>query len=149
MSFDVGAFMLQTVPFANTLGVVFDKVDDGYALCRLPDRPDLHNHVAGPHAGALFTLAESASGAAMLSALGDQLSRAVPLATGATIRYRKLAMGEVTAEARLQADRDEVVSRLDAGERPEFEVGVELKNAEGVLVSEMTVSWTLRPNRPA
>ncbi|MFI6395620.1 DUF4442 domain-containing protein [Nonomuraea sp. NPDC050547] len=147
MSFDVGAFMLQTVPFANTLGVVFDKVSDGYALCRLPDRADLHNHVAGPHAGALFTLAESASGAAMLSALGDQLSRAVPLATGATIRYRKLAMGEVTAEAHLQVERSEVVGRLDAGERPEFEVAVELKNAEGVLVSEMTVSWTLRPNR--
>ncbi|WP_157250639.1 DUF4442 domain-containing protein [Nonomuraea typhae] len=147
MSFDVGAFLLQTVPFAGTIGVEFDKVQDGYAACRLPDRADLHNHVQGPHAGALFTLAESASGAAMLSALGDQLSRAVPLATTAVIHYRKLAKGEVTAEARLLADRDEVVARLDAGERPEFEVGVEIKNAEGTLVSEMTVSWTLRPNR--
>ncbi|MFI6499410.1 DUF4442 domain-containing protein [Nonomuraea typhae] len=147
MSFDVGAFLLETVPFARTIGVEFGQVNDGYAACRLPDRADLHNHVQGPHAGALFTLAESASGAAMLSALGDQLSRAVPLATTAAIHYRKLAKGEVTAEARLLADRDEVVARLDAGERPEFEVGVEIKNAEGTLVSEMTVSWTLRPNR--
>lgn len=149
MSFDVGAFLLQTVPFARTLGVTFDKVDDGFAACRLPDRPDLHNHVGGPHAGALFTLAESASGAAMLSAFGDQLSRAVPLAMGSTVRYRKLAMGEVTAEGRLLADRAEVVAKLDAGERPEFDVAVEVKNAEGVVVAELTVSWTLRPNRPA
>ncbi|MEW9555755.1 DUF4442 domain-containing protein [Nonomuraea sp. NPDC050783] len=147
MSLDVGALMLETVPFARTLGVAFDEVADGRALCRLPDREDLHNHVAGPHAGALFTLAESASGAAMLSLLGDQLSRAVPLATGATVEYRKLAKGEVRAEARLSATRDEVVAKLDAGERPVFDVGVELRDGDGTLVSTVTVTWTLRPNR--
>jgi|SRR5437868_1981408 len=148
MSFDAGAFLLQTVPFARTLGITFDKVDDGYAVCRLPDRPDLHNHLGGPHAGALFTLAETASGAAMLSQLGDQLSRAVPLATGSTIHYRKLAKGEVVAEARLLGSRAEIVARLDAGERPEFDVAVEIKTLDGTLTTELTVSWTLRPNRP-
>ncbi|MEV0585825.1 DUF4442 domain-containing protein [Nonomuraea sp. NPDC050310] len=147
MSFDVGAFLLDTVPFARHLGITFDKVADGVAVCRLPDRPDLHNHLAGPHAGALFTLAESASGAAMLSAFGDELSRAVPLTTGADVRYRKLALGEVVAEGRLLVDRASVVGQLDAGERPEFAVEVEVRNAEGVVVSEMTFRWTLRPNR--
>ncbi|NUR90256.1 MAG: DUF4442 domain-containing protein [Nonomuraea sp.] len=145
MSFDVGAFLLESVPFARTVGVEFDKVEDGFAACRLPDRVELHNHVAGPHAGALFTLAESASGAAMLSALGDQLSRAVPLTTQATVHYRKFAQGEIRAEARLQASREDVVARLDAGERPEFDVSVSLTDAAGVVVSEVTVRWTLRP----
>lgn len=147
MSFDVGAFLLETVPFARTLGITFDKVGEGTAVCRLPDRPDLHNHVGGPHAGALFTLAETASGAAMLSVLGDQLSRAVPLTTTSTVHYRKFAKGEVVAEARLLATREEIVSQLDAGERPEFEVAVDLTNAEGTPVSDLTISWTLRPNR--
>ncbi|GAA0920479.1 DUF4442 domain-containing protein [Nonomuraea longicatena] len=147
MSFDVGAFLLQTVPFAQTLGIVFDKVEDGYAVCRLPDRADLHNHVGGPHAGAMFTLAESASGAAMLTVFGDQLSRAVPLAMGSQVRYLKLAMGEVAAEAWLLGDRDAVVAELDAGRRPEFDVRVEVKNADGTVVCTLTVSWTLRPNR--
>ncbi|MET9344367.1 DUF4442 domain-containing protein [Nonomuraea sp. NPDC003804] len=147
MSFDTGEFLLQTVPFARTLDISFDKVEEGLALCRLPDRPDLHNHVGGPHAGALFTLAETASGAATLSAFGDQLSRAVPLPTTSTIRYRKVAMGEVVAEARLQVSREEVVALLDAGQRPEFDVAVEIRNAEGVVVAELTVRWTLRPNR--
>ncbi|MER7504014.1 DUF4442 domain-containing protein [Nonomuraea pusilla] len=146
MSFDVGAFLLQSVPFARTLGVVFDEVADGRATCRLPDRPDLRNHVGGPHAGALFTLAESASGAAMLSALGDQLARAVPLATTATIAYRKLAKGEISARARLLADRDQVLAVLDARERPEFDVAVDLLDGDGVVVSSMTVTWTLRPH---
>ncbi|GII58889.1 DUF4442 domain-containing protein [Planotetraspora thailandica] len=144
---DIAAFLLDSVPFARLLGITFDSVGAGTAVARLPDRDDLHNHVGGPHAGALFTLAETASGAAMLSAFGDQLSRAVPLATQATIRYAKLAEGEVTASAVLRADRAEVVGELDAGRRPEFDVTVEIAGANGAVVSEMTVSWTLRPNR--
>lgn len=147
MSIDVGSFLLETVPFARTLGIVFDSVGDGRAECRLPDRKDLHNHVAGPHAGTLFTLAESASGAAMLSMFGDQLSRAVPLPTTATIEFRKVALGEVRAEARVLASREDVVATLDAGARPVFDVLVEIKNAEGTVVSALTVTWTLRPNR--
>ncbi|GAA3712441.1 DUF4442 domain-containing protein [Nonomuraea antimicrobica] len=149
MSLDVGELLLESVPFARTLGIVFESVADGRAICRVPDRADLHNHVGGPHAGVLFTLAESASGAAVLSSLGDQLSRAVPLATTATIEYRKVASGEVRAEARLLADRDEIVARLDAGDRPVFDVAVEVTNTEGVVVAALTVTWTLRPNRPA
>ncbi|MCT9931225.1 DUF4442 domain-containing protein [Planotetraspora sp. A-T 1434] len=144
---DIAAFMLDSVPFARLLGIWFDSVGSGTAVARMPDRADLHNHVGGPHAGALFSLAESASGAAMLSAFGDQLSRAVPLATVAQIRYLKLAKGEVTASATLRADRTGVVAQLDEGRRPEFDVAVDIRDAEGVVVSEMTVSWTLRPNR--
>ncbi|MEV0970156.1 DUF4442 domain-containing protein [Microtetraspora glauca] len=144
---DIGAFMLDSVPFARLLGISFDSIGSGRAAARLPDRGDLHNHVGGPHAGALFSLAESASGAAMLSAFGDQLARAVPLATAAEIRYLKLAKGEVTAIATLGADRAEVLAQLDEGKRPEFGVAVDIRNADDVVVSEMTVSWTLRPNR--
>ncbi|MFC6372341.1 DUF4442 domain-containing protein [Nonomuraea thailandensis] len=148
MSVDVGGLLLDTVPFARTLGIVFDTVEDGRAVCRVPDRPEQRNHVSGPHAGVLFTLAESASGAAVLSSLGDQLGRAVPLPTTATIEYRKVALGEVRAEARLLASREEVVARLDAGERPVFDVAVEITDADGTVVSALTVTWTLRPNRP-
>ncbi|WP_327089643.1 DUF4442 domain-containing protein [Nonomuraea sp. NBC_01738] len=145
MSFDVGEFLLQSVPFARELGITFDKVSKGVAICRLPDRPELHNHVGGPHAGALFTLAESASGAATLSLFGSELSRAVPLVTTSTVTYRKLAMGEIVAEAHLDASREEVLAELDAGRRPEFRVTVTLTNADGLTVSDLTVTWTLRP----
>ncbi|MEU3169923.1 DUF4442 domain-containing protein [Streptosporangium sp. NPDC006930] len=146
MTFDVGDFMLQSVPFARTLGISFDKVEPGFAVARMADRAELHNHVGGPHAGALFSVAETASGAAMLSTFGDQLSRATPLAKSAAIRYLKLAKGEVVAEARLRASREEVVATLDAGERPEFDVAVEIRTADGTLVSEMTVAWAFRLN---
>jgi len=154
MSADTGALLLQAVPFARTLGITFDArpdtsggpSDDGRATCRLPDREDLHNHVAGPHAGAIFTLAESAAAAAMLTAFADQLTRAVPLVTGSTVRYHKLARGEVTARARLLASREEVLARLDTGERPEFEVEVEVERADGAVVATVVIGWTLRPS---
>ncbi|MET8863341.1 DUF4442 domain-containing protein [Nonomuraea sp. NPDC004580] len=147
MSQDVGELLLGSVPFARTLGIVFESAGDGRAVCRVRERADLANHVGGPHAGVLFTLAESASGAAVLSVFGDQLVRAVPLPTTATIAFRKVALGEIRAEARLTVSRADVLARLDAGERPEFDVTVDLTNQDGTVVTTFTVTWTLRPTR--
>ncbi|MBE3001818.1 DUF4442 domain-containing protein [Nocardiopsis sp. HNM0947] len=138
---------LAAVPFARTLGVTFTDLDYGHAVMRLPDNADHHNHVGGPHAGAMFTLAESASGAIVIGTFGDQLERAVPLAVSAEIRYLKLAMGDVTADAKLGRDRDEIVAELDKGERPEFPVEIELRTDDGTVTGRMTVVWTLRPNK--
>ncbi|MEV4870926.1 DUF4442 domain-containing protein [Streptomyces syringium] len=142
----IGDMLAATVPMARTLNLVFDETTAERAVVRLPDQPDYHNHVGGPHAGAMFTLAESASGAIVLAAFGDQLSRAVPLAVRAEIGYKKLAMGEVTATAELGRPAAEVLAELDAGERPEFPVNVAITRADGAVTGEMTVVWTLRPN---
>ncbi|MFD8921022.1 DUF4442 domain-containing protein [Streptomyces sp. NPDC059569] len=142
----VGAKLAATVPMVRTLGLEFLETTGERAVLRLPDRPDYHNHVGGPHAGAMFTLAESASGAIVLAAFGDQLQRAVPLAVRADIGYRKLAKGIVTATATLGRPAAEVVAELDAGERPEFPVSVTLTREDGAVTGEMTVVWTLRPN---
>lgn len=138
---------LAAVPFARTLGVTFSDLDYGRAVMRLPDNADHHNHIGGPHAGAMFTLAESASGAIIIGTFSDQLERAVPLAVSAEIHYLKLAMGDVTAEAELGRDRDEVVAELDEGKRPEFPVEVELRTDDGTVTGRMSIVWTLRPGR--
>ncbi|MDS1269287.1 DUF4442 domain-containing protein [Lipingzhangella sp. LS1_29] len=142
----VKAGFLSAVPFARTLGVEFTELDYGRAVLRLPDNPDHHNHLGGPHAGAMFTLAESASGAIVIGTFGDQLNRAVPLAVRAEIHYQRLAMGIVYAEATLGRDREEIVGELDAGQRPEFTVEIELRAEDGTVSGQMTVVWTLKPN---
>jgi acyl-coenzyme A thioesterase PaaI-like protein len=149
---DIGGILLETVPFARTLGIEFESVGpdtDGrvVAVCRLPDAPDLHNHVGGPHAGALFALGETASGAVVLGTFAEELSRAVPLAVRAEIRYAKLAVGDVRATARLVGDAATVVAALDAGERPEFAVDVDITRSDGAVTAALTVTWTLRANR--
>ncbi|MFE7120070.1 DUF4442 domain-containing protein [Streptomyces sp. NPDC057654] len=142
----IGEMLTATVPMARTLNLEFVETTPERAVVRLPDQAEFHNHVAGPHAGAMFTLGESASGAIVLAAFGDQLSRAVPLAVRAEIGYRKLAMGPVTATAEIGRPIADVVAGLDAGERPEFPVNVAITREDGAVTGEMTIVWTLRPN---
>lgn len=142
----IGEMLAATVPMARTLDLRFIETTPEQAVVSLPDQADYHNHVGGPHAGAMFTLGESASGAIVLAAFGDQLARAVPLAVRAEIAYRKLAMGPVTATATLGRPAAEVVAELDAGKRPEFPVSIEIRREDGDVTGEMTVVWTLRPN---
>jgi acyl-coenzyme A thioesterase PaaI-like protein len=142
----IGDMLAATVPMARTLNLEFLETTAERAVVRLPDQADFHNHVGGPHAGAMFTLAESASGAIVLGAFGDQLSRAVPLAVRAEIGYRKLAMGPVTATAELGRPAADVVAELDKGERPEFPVHVAIRREDGAVTGEMAIVWTLRPN---
>ncbi|MFD7770579.1 DUF4442 domain-containing protein [Streptomyces sp. NPDC059787] len=142
----IGEMLAATVPMARTLNLQFLETTPERAVVALPDQADYHNHVGGPHAGAMFTLGESASGAIVLAAFGDQLARAVPLAVSAEIAYRKLAMGPVTATATLGRPATEVVAELDEGVRPEFPVSIAIRREDGAVTGEMTVVWTLRPN---
>lgn len=142
----IGGMLAATVPMVRTLNLEFQEASAEKVVVTLPDQGEFHNHVGGPHAGAMFTLGESASGAIVLAAFGDQLSRAVPLAVNAEIAYRKLATGAVTATATLGRPAAEVIAELDAGRRPEFPVSVAIHRADGAVTGEMTILWTLRPN---
>ncbi len=137
----------QAVPMVATLGMEFVDLDQSRAAMRLPDQEDFHNHVGGPHAGAIFSLAESASGALIMANFGDRLDQATPLAVESTIRYRALAKGDITATAVMSRTRGQILSELDSGQRPEFAVDVEVVDANGKVTSEMTIIWTLKPNR--
>src|SRR4051794_12420606 len=143
----VAARMLEVVPLVRTLGMEFVEVspDGTRVTVRLPDNPAVHNHLGGPHAGAMFSLGETASGAVLMATFADQLTRAVPLAVRAEIGYQKLAMGPVTATATLARPPAEVVAELDAGQRPEFGIDVVIHRADGAVAASMRVVWTLRP----
>ncbi|NEY31019.1 DUF4442 domain-containing protein [Streptomyces sp. PRKS01-65] len=143
----IGEMLAATVPMVRTLNLEYLETTPEKAVLALPDQGEYHNHVGGPHAGAMFTLGESASGAVVLAAFGDQLSRAVPLLVHAEIAFKKVALGPVTATATLGRPIAEVVAELDAGTRPEFPVGVAIRREDGAVTGEMTVLWTLRPNR--
>ncbi|MEO3755307.1 DUF4442 domain-containing protein [Streptomyces sp. B6B3] len=143
----VGELLTTIVPMVRTLSLEFLLVTADRAEVRLPDQAAFHNHLGGPHAGAMFTLAESASGAVVLAAFADEMSRAVPLPVHAEIDYRKVARGPVTATATLAGAARDVVAELDAGRRPEFPVTVALRREDGAVTGEMTVVWTLRPQR--
>jgi uncharacterized protein (TIGR00369 family) len=141
--------MPTLVPFVRTLGIDYLELDAERAVLRLRDEPTFHNHVGGLHAGAMFTLAESASGAVVIASFEDLLATVTPLAASATINYVRLAKGPVTAEAVLRRSADEVRAELArTGETVQFPVQVTMTTEDGRTNAEMTISWALRPQRP-
>lgn len=134
------------IPYNVHLGLEVAEVAAGRGVVRLPDRPEIRNHVGSQHAGALFSAGEAASGGAFVGAFAERLGDVTPLAESADIVYRKLAQGVITATARLDTPAGELLAKLDDEGVVRFAVGVELTNANGDLVAEMTVRWHVRSN---
>ena len=141
--------MTQAVPFAGHLGLEIASVDAGKAVVRLPDRPELTNHVGSQHAGALFTVAETASGAAFVGAFAERLGEVTPLARSAEIAYEKIAKGPIEATAMLGVEKDEALATLDADGKVEFPCEVQLTDESGLRVATAIVHWHVRLNQPA
>lgn len=141
--------LTQAVPFAGHLGIEVTSVAEGAATARLPESPELTNHVGSQHAGALFTVAETASGAAFVGAFAERMGDVTPLARSAEISYEKIAKGPIEAAATLGVDAAEALARLDADGKIVFPCEVELSDASGQRVATATVHWHVRLNQPA
>jgi acyl-coenzyme A thioesterase PaaI-like protein len=143
----VGATMRQTVPWVRAVGIEFAEVTPERVVLRLPDDPELRNHVGGPHAAMIFGVGETASGAVTLAAFASVMERVTPLPVRSEIAYQRIARGPLTAVGVLGRPVAEVVAELDAGTRPEFGIDVTVSDGEGRETTRMTVVWTLRLNR--
>lgn len=143
---------LAEVPMAAALDLHIEEASPHRALVRMPDQEQFHNHLRGPHAGAIFTLGETASGVLIMATYGDQLERVVPLAVHAEITYLSLAKGDLVAVVEPldpHQDREQVIAELDTGEHAQVVVHVTISREDGPAVAEMTVSWMLRLRNPA
>lgn len=140
----VRAGLEQAIPFNKYLGLEVVGVADGSGSVRLPDDPNLLNHVGSQHAGALFSAAEAASGAAFVGAFLERMGEITPLAKAASIQYRKIAKGPIVATGTLGESKDALLDRLDSDGRVEFTIDVSLRDASDVEVATVTVDWHVR-----
>jgi uncharacterized protein (TIGR00369 family) len=136
--------MSQAVPFVGHLGLEVTGIGEGEATVVLPERPELLNHVGSQHAGALFTAAETASGAAFVGAFAERMADVTPLARSAEIAYEKIANGAITARARLGISAAQALETLDAEGKVEFPCEIELTDGEGTIVAAANVRWHVR-----
>jgi uncharacterized protein (TIGR00369 family) len=141
--------MTQAVPFAGHLGLEITHVAEGEAVVVLPERQELTNHVGSQHAGALFTVAETASGAAFVGAFALRMGEVTPLARSADISYEKIAKGPIEASAKLGVAPADALATLDADGKVVFPCEVELTDASGQRVATATIQWHVRLNKPA
>lgn len=136
-----------TVPFVRHAGITLREVGCGFATAVLADRPELRNHVGTMHAGALYTLGETASGAAIAGAIAPILAEARPLATAARIEYLRAARGEIIATATI-AEAETLQARVASQGRVAVLASVGLRDAIGTEVARLAVDWTVIGRRP-
>jgi uncharacterized protein (TIGR00369 family) len=138
------AHLRTSVPFADHVGIELDTIDPGRAIARLPERLDSTNHIGSVHAGALFTLAEAASGAAMAGALAPVLLAVRPVTSRAEIVYRRIARGPLEAIAEVSTPADDLLAELAANGHCQFPVTVSVQDADRTEVASLTVEWHVK-----
>lgn len=122
---DVTTVFAEAQGFLRTLGPTLVEATAEQAVCRLDAGPELHNHLGGPHAAALFGLGELTAFALLLKAFGLEVSGgAVPLIKSASVEYQALTIGPVLATARLVDDVGQVRARFAERQSASFEVEV-------------------------
>jgi len=133
--------LVTMLPFNQLVGL--RPRPDG--TLQLPDDPRLLNHVGTNHAGALFTLGEATSGAALFDTLGARLDGAIPVVRTARIDFLRPARGPLVGRGTLEGDA--ALARFAADGKADLDVDVELTDATGTVVAKMVVTWALRRPR--
>ena len=134
----------KTVPFAKHAGVELKSVGDGMAIAGLDQTKVSINHIGSQHAGALFTLGETVSGAALAGALAPIILKVKPIASGARINYLKLAKGLIEATATTSLSYSDLLSRLESQGYVNLSVNVDMTNTDGLKVADMIVDWNVK-----
>ncbi len=132
------------VPFATHVGVGVDRIGEGTAAATLPDADELKNHVGTQHAGALFTVAEAASGAAMAGAMAPFVADAVSVVKQSSSRFTAPAQGPITATAAATRPTPELRSEYESAGRTAFTMQVTLTDESGAKVADMDFEWVVR-----
>ncbi len=128
-------------PFIKKVGI--QKSQDGKLELNFND--SVHNHLQTIHAGALFTLAESASGEILQIKFPELVGKVVPVARDSKIKYKKPATMSVIA---LPSISEEVIVKFKElfkkKKRASIAVDVEVKDSEGSLVCTGTFNWFIQ-----
>lgn len=137
----------MAVPFVRHAGITLQEVGCGVATAVLADTKELRNHVGTLHAGALFTLGETASGAAIAGAIAPILEEVRPLATAARIEYLKPARGEIIATATIP-EAEMLQAQVVSKGRVAVLAKVNLRDSKDAEVGRLEVEWTILGRRP-
>jgi uncharacterized protein (TIGR00369 family) len=143
----IKAQMASTVPFVSFVGIELLELASGRAVAALDQRPETSNHLSTMHAGALFTLGETASGAAMAGTFAAMLLQVRPVAAEAQVRYLKVAKGRVQAMAKTTEPPETILASLEQDGVVRFTVDVDLIDAADAIVATMTIGWHISRRR--
>lgn len=124
---------------------VLSSSKDGAEL-RLDAGPELHNHLGGPHAAAIFGLGETAAFVVLLEVFGELVEAGtIPLVKSAEISYTAVVTGPLLASSRMLGDEQSTRERLAERGVATFPVEISFRReTDDVPTALMTAQMTLR-----
>ena len=128
---------ITKIPFAKLVGIEKD-VDS----LTLEYKKDVLNHLNTFHAGAQFSLAESASGMHLQELFPDLVGKVVPILRDANIKYKKPATKKLRAHASVSDEQIQKFTVLfSRKKRGTIVVDVKLVDADDITTSISTFTW--------
>lgn len=134
------------VPFAKACGVRLSSMGDGVARCEMAQKPELLDDSGKLADGALFTLAETCSGAAMAGGFASVILGVRPVAAQVEFEVLQPALGLINAQAKVAQAISPLKKTLRTTGKINFPVEVEVSDASGHTVARMRVTWNLKKN---
>ena len=134
------------VPFAKACGVRLSSMGDGVARCEMAQKPELLDDTGKLADGALFTLAETCSGAAMAGGFASVILGVRPVAAQVEFEVLQPALGLINAQAKVAQAISPLKKTLRTTGKINFPVEVEVSDASGHSVARMRVTWNLKKN---
>ncbi|WP_415878221.1 PaaI family thioesterase [Methylomonas sp. TEB] len=136
---------VSQLPFNQLIGLELAKPDSGFLVC-LPEKPQYANHLGTVHGSALLAVAEAGSGA-FLSRQFSDTSGIVPVVRKLEAKFRKPALGQVSARCNVSiAETERWSSELTARGRVVAAIPVEVVDGAGVVVMSAVVEWFIAQN---
>jgi thioesterase domain-containing protein len=136
----------ERVPFHANLGIQIVQAEQGRGRALLPAVRHVLNHADTVHAGALFTAADVAAGAAVLPAVWSRLAEVEFTVRAAQVRYVAPARGAISAFAHFD-EPQRVLNDLDSRGRAEVPVEVSLTDEARGQVASLVLHWHVRNRR--
>jgi len=129
---DIAARIHDAPGFVHLLGPRVLSTDP--ALLRLDAGPQLHNHVGGPHAAAIFGLGETTAFVVLLHVFGDLVEAGVvPLVKRADIDYSAIVTGPLLSSGTLLGDEAAARDSLATRGRATFPVEVRFRREQDAV----------------
>jgi acyl-coenzyme A thioesterase PaaI-like protein len=131
----------RIVPFHDHAHIEMLNAPAGEGRARIPDLPELTNHLGTVHGGMLFAVGEVAAASAMTRLLGADILHLRAITRKASISYLKPARGVISGESRVEMTRDEIMVALELLHSINVPISVTLIDPAGVTVATLAVEF--------
>lgn len=129
---------ITKLPFVEKVGI---KRNDNNLLELLFDET-VQNHVQTIHAGAQYTLAETASGEILQTEFPDLVGKVVPILRESQVKYKKPAMKTITAIASISPEsKQKFNEQLGKKGRASISVNVNVKDSQDTVTCIGMFNW--------